>query len=78
LPQRVFPTDVQIALRQLNELFMLDQAELDFGIYRVMNFRRKEIKSFIENDLLNQVKTELDKITKTRLTTSASTASSSA
>jgi adenine-specific DNA-methyltransferase len=57
---------------------MLDQAELDFGIYRVMNFRRKEIKSFIENDLLNQVKTELDKITKTRLTTSASTASSSA
>lgn len=48
-------------IRKLNELFMLDQAELDFGIYRVMNFRRKEIKAFIENDLLKQVKMELDK-----------------
>lgn len=47
-------------IKKLNELFMLDQAELDFGIYRVMNFRRQEIKEFIENDLLGQVRLELD------------------
>lgn len=39
---------------------MLDQEDLDFGIYRIMNFRRDEIKQFIERDLLTQVRAELD------------------
>lgn len=47
-------------LRKLHELFMLDQEDLDFGIYRIMNFRRDEIKQFIEQDLLTQVRAELD------------------
>ncbi len=47
-------------IKKLNELFMLDQADLDFGIYRVMNFRRREIQQFIEQDLLSQVRAELD------------------
>lgn len=47
-------------LRKLHELFMLDQEDLDFGIYRIMNFRRDEIKQFIERDLLTQVRAELD------------------
>ncbi len=40
---------------KLAELFQLDQADLDFGIYRIMNARRDEINGFLENDLLPQV-----------------------
>ena len=41
---------------KLAELFQLDQADLDFGIYRVMNARRDEITRFLERDLLPQVR----------------------
>lgn len=41
---------------KLLELFMLDQPELDFGIYRIMNSKRTEITQFLDNDLLPQVK----------------------
>src|ERR1043165_3872601 len=44
----------------LAELFMLDQADLDFGIYRIMNAKRSEITRFLDNDLLPQVKGELE------------------
>lgn len=40
----------------LQELFQLDQADLDFGIYRIMNQKRDEIVRFLDNDLLPQVK----------------------
>jgi adenine-specific DNA-methyltransferase len=39
----------------LEELFQLDQADLDFGIYRIMNQRRNEIVRFLKQDLLPQV-----------------------
>ena len=39
----------------LSELFQLDQADLDFGIYRIMNQKRDEISHFLEKDLLPQV-----------------------
>jgi len=39
---------------ELAELFQLDQADLDFGIYRIMNARRDEITRFLERDLLPQ------------------------
>jgi len=39
----------------LKKLFQLDQADLDFGIYRIMNTKRDEITRFLENDLLPQV-----------------------
>jgi len=42
--------------RLLEELFQLDQADLDFGIYRIMNQKRDEIVRFLEKDLLPQVK----------------------
>ena len=44
----------------LSELFMLDQADLDFGLYRIMNAKREEITRFLNNDLLPQVKGELE------------------
>ena len=36
----------------LAEMFQLDQAELDFGIYRIMNTKREEIVRFLDRDLL--------------------------
>jgi adenine-specific DNA-methyltransferase len=41
---------------KLSELFQLDQTDLDFGIYRIMNAKRVEITRFLEKDLLPQVK----------------------
>ena len=41
---------------KLAELFQLDQADLDFGIYRIMNARRDEINQFLESELLPQVR----------------------
>jgi adenine-specific DNA-methyltransferase len=40
----------------LRELFQLDSADLDFGIYRIMNTKRAEIERFLDNDLLPQIK----------------------
>lgn len=40
----------------LAEMFQFDRADLDFGIYRIMNARRDEINGFLENDLLPQVR----------------------
>jgi adenine-specific DNA-methyltransferase len=42
----------------LNTLFQLDVPELDFGIYRIMNYRRKEIEEFIEKHLIQAVEKE--------------------
>ncbi|MBN1415651.1 MAG: site-specific DNA-methyltransferase [Bacteroidales bacterium] len=47
-------------VRLLKELFQLDQADLDFGIYRIMNQKRDEIEKFLYNDLLPQVKTSFE------------------
>jgi hypothetical protein len=37
---------------KLAEMFQFDQADLDFGIYRIMNYKRDEIKRFLEEDLM--------------------------
>ena len=41
---------------KLSELFQLDQAELDFGIYRIMNMKREEVEDYLDNKLQQQVK----------------------
>ena len=38
----------------LRELFQFDMADLDFGIYRIMNYKRAEIEKFIEKDLIEK------------------------
>ena len=45
----------------LRELFQFDCADLDFGIYRVMNQKRAMIEAFIEKDLIESVSKELKK-----------------
>jgi len=39
----------------------MDQADLDFGIYRIMNAKRDEIEKFLDDELLPQVKSEFAK-----------------
>ena len=43
----------------LREMFQLDRGDLDFGLYRIMNMKAREIEAFLDNDLLPQVKTVL-------------------
>ena len=43
-------------IKKLKEIFMMDHAELDFGIYRIMNQKRQDIMHFLEHELLPQVK----------------------
>ena len=39
----------------LEKMLMLDQADLDFGIYRIMNQKRNDIEKYLNNDLKKQV-----------------------
>jgi len=43
----------------LAEIFQLDQADLDFGIYRIMNQKRDEINAFLDKKLLEDVRDAL-------------------
>ncbi|WP_412985619.1 site-specific DNA-methyltransferase [Pontimicrobium sp. IMCC45349] len=49
-------TNYQKLKNVLKEVFELDKADLDFGIYRIMNQKREEITDFLDNRLLPQVK----------------------
>jgi adenine-specific DNA-methyltransferase len=52
------PTTQQLRQRlvnKLNELFQLDQPDLDFGFYRIMHSKAREVQGFINNDLLHIV-----------------------
>jgi adenine-specific DNA-methyltransferase len=50
------PSNFEKLRSLLQELFQLDQADLDFGIYRIMNQKREEVVRFLNKDLLPQVK----------------------
>jgi adenine-specific DNA-methyltransferase len=45
----------------LRELFQFDYADLDFGIYRILNQKRDEIERFIDHDLLDAVDQALER-----------------
>jgi adenine-specific DNA-methyltransferase len=40
-------------LKKLSELFQLDQPDLDFGFYRIMHAKAREVQDFIGADLLD-------------------------
>ena len=42
-------------LKKLAELFQLDQPDLDFGFYRIMHAKAREVQKFISKDLLKIV-----------------------
>ncbi|MCX8095897.1 MAG: site-specific DNA-methyltransferase, partial [Spirochaetes bacterium] len=39
----------------LKNLFQFDSSDLDFGIYRILNYKREQIKKFIDEELVNKV-----------------------
>jgi adenine-specific DNA-methyltransferase len=45
----------------LRQLFQIEAADLDFGLYRIMNAKREEIMRFLDEELLPQVREELSK-----------------
>jgi len=47
--------------RLLRELFQFDCADLDFGIYRIMNYKRGVIEKFVTEDLPKAVAEELER-----------------
>lgn len=67
------PTTEQLRGRlidKLKELFQLDQPDLDFGFYRIMHARAKQITDFITTDLLKIVENafgQVDDVTKRKL-----------
>lgn len=44
----------------LNDIFELNKADLDFGIYRIINQKRKQVTDFIEKQLPEDIKKALD------------------
>lgn len=42
-------------MKKLKELFQLDQPDLDFGFYRIMHAKSKQVSEFIDKDLLKIV-----------------------
>jgi len=45
----------------LEELFQFEASDLDFGIYRILNYKREQIKDFIENRLPEIVESAFEK-----------------
>lgn len=59
-------------LTLLRELFQLDQPDLDFGLYRIMHAKAREIEHFLEHDLLDTIREKMggnktEKIAQARL-----------
>ena len=46
----------------LKELFQFDNSDLDFGIYRIINIKRKEISEFIDKELFDIINEKIKKL----------------
>lgn len=46
-------------VKKLKEIFQIDKPELDFGIYRILNMRAKEINDYLDNKLKAKIQTAL-------------------
>ena len=45
---------------KLREIFQFESEDLNFGIYRIMNYKRKEIEEFIEKELIGEIRRQLE------------------
>jgi len=52
----------------LKKLFQFETSDLDFGIYRILNYKQDRIKKFIQEDLKNKVESAFAKHKDERLT----------
>lgn len=46
-------------IKLLKEIFRFDSEDLDFGIYKIMNYKRREISGFIEKELIERIEEQL-------------------
>ena len=46
-------------VEKLKQIFQMDKPELDFGIYRILNARREQIRNFLDKRLADKVQTAL-------------------
>ncbi|MGQ9819879.1 MAG: hypothetical protein ACUVQ1_08165, partial [Candidatus Kapaibacteriales bacterium] len=51
----------------LKKLFQFESSDLDFGIYRILNYKQDQIRRFIEVDLVNRVESAFSKYKDERL-----------
>lgn len=51
----------------LKELFQLNQPDLDFGFYRIMHAKAKEVTEFLENDLLKITEEAFGQVNEVRI-----------
>ncbi len=56
-------TPLQKLQKLLQQLFRADDADLDFGIYRILNYRRDQIQKFIDVELPSIIDDALDENT---------------
>lgn len=54
------PTALQKLIQFLDKLFQFESQDLDFGIYKILNYKRKEVKQFIDRLLVDEVKKQLE------------------
>lgn len=47
----------------LNQLFQFENQDLDFGIYKILHYKRTEIKQFIDQLLVDEIQTALSNLT---------------
>jgi len=52
----------------LKRLFQFETSDLDFGIYRILNYKREQIENFINEKLVNKVEASFAKYKTERLT----------
>jgi adenine-specific DNA-methyltransferase len=45
----------------LREIFQFETSDLDFGIYRILNYKRKQIEKLIDEDLVKKVESTFEK-----------------
>lgn len=53
------PTPLEALQKYLGNLFQFDSADLDFGIYKILHIKEKELKKFVDELLTTEVKKQL-------------------
>ncbi len=53
-------------LNILSDMFQFDQADLDFGVYRIMAMKRKEVQNFLEEELPAQITQGLEQLSQAK------------
>lgn len=62
------PSALQELKAFLNKLFQFESQDLDFGIYKILHYKRHEISQFVDQLLVDQVKEQLKTLSNTQAT----------